>query len=118
MVPAGRPAAVPAEPMVVAGRLAVAEPALLREPEGRLAAVALSLMAGVVLTTVDLPVGAPFVSVPLTVVTLLGTDLPADDWVLVVVLEATVLFLLTVLLLPMPPLSEVLPANTLSEPVS
>lgn len=35
-----------------------------------------------------------------------------------VVLEAIVLFLLTVLLLPMPPLSEVPLANTLSEPVS
>ena len=112
--------------MVTTGRLVVTEPALLTVPEagavnvpdGRLAAAAWSLIVGVVLVTVDLPAAVPFVSVPLTVVTRLGTVLPAADCALVVVLEARVLFLLTVLLLPMPPLSDVPLANTLSEPVS
>ena len=83
-VPEGRLAAAPDEPIVAAGRLVVAEPALLivpdagavNVPDGRLAAVALSLIVGVVLTTEDLPVEMPFVSVPLTAVTRLGTVLP------------------------------------------
>jgi hypothetical protein len=86
-VPAGRLAAAPDEPIVAAGRLVVAEPALLivpdagtvNVPDGRLAAVALSLIVGVVLTTEDLPLEMLFVSVPLTAVTRLGTVLPAVD---------------------------------------
>ena len=86
-VPDGRLAAAPDEPIVAAGRLVVAEPALLivpdtgtvNVPDGRLAAAALSLIVGVVLTTEDLPLEMLFVSVPLTAVTRLGTVLPAVD---------------------------------------
>ena len=86
-VPDGRLAATPDEPIVAAGRLVVAEPALLivpdtgtvNVPDGRLAAAALSLIVGVVLTTEDLPLEMLFVSVPLTAVTRLGTVLPAVD---------------------------------------
>lgn len=86
-VPDGRLAAAPDEPIVAAGRLAVAEPALLivpdagavSVPDGRLTAAALSLIVGVVLTTEDLPVEMLFVSVPLTAVTRLGTVLPVVD---------------------------------------
>ena len=52
---------------------------LLTVPNGRLAAVALSLIVGVVLTTEDLPLEMPFVSVPLTAVTRLGAVLPVVD---------------------------------------
>ena len=52
---------------------------LLIVPDGRLAAAALSLIVGVVLTTEDLPLEMLFVSVPLTAVTRLGTVLPAVD---------------------------------------
>ena len=87
IVPDGRLAAAPDEPIVAAGRLAVAEPALLivpdagadNVPDGRLAAAALSLIVGVVLTTEDLPLEMLFVSVPLKAVTRLGTVLPAVD---------------------------------------
>lgn len=120
----GRLAPDPDEPMVVAGRDAVAEPALPTLPDGLLTApevcapVTLSLIDGVVLTTVDLLVVLPLVAVPLVAdVTLFGVVLPAVACDLVVVLPATVLFLLTVLLLPMPPLSEVPLPNTLSDPV-
>lgn len=86
-VPDGRLAAASDEPIVAAGRLAVAEPALLivpdagavSVPDGRLAAVALSLIVGVVLTTEDLPVEMLFESVPLTAVTRLGAVLPVVD---------------------------------------
>lgn len=125
-MPDGRLAAVPDELIVVAGRLVVTDPALLMVPDagavtvpdGRLAAVAWSLIVGVVLVTDDLPAAVLFVSEPLDVVTRVGTALPDVGWVLVVVPEATVLFLLIVLRLPIPPLRELLPANTLSEPVS
>lgn len=125
-VPDGRATEEP-EPVVTAGRGAVAEPALLTLPDegvfnvpaGLLPAVALSLIEGVVLTTVDLFAVLPFVAVPLVAdVTLVGVVLPAAASALVLVLPAIVLFLLTVLLLPMPPLREVLLLNTLSEPVS
>lgn len=86
-VPEGRLAAAPDEPIVAAGRLVVAEPALLivpdagavNVPDGRLAAAALSLIVGVVLTTEDLPLEMLFVSVPLTAVTRLGAVLPVVD---------------------------------------
>ena len=77
-----------------------------------------SLIDGVVLTTVDLLAVLPLVALPLVAdVTLFGVVLPAAACALVVVVPAAVLFLLTVLLLPMPPLSEELLPNTLSDPV-
>ena len=73
-------------PIVAAGRLAVAEPALstlvavglVNVPDGRAAAETLSLIEGVVLTAVDLPAETLLVSVLLTAVTLFGTVLPAE----------------------------------------
>lgn len=122
---AGRLAPAPEEPIAVAGRVIVAEPVLLTLPEGLVTVpavcvpVALSLIDGVVLTTVDLFAVLPLVSVPLVAdVTLFGVVLPAVACALVVVVPVAVLFLLTVLLLPMPPLSEEPLPNTLSDPVS
>lgn len=72
------------------------------------------LMEGVVLTTDDLLTAddAPeTVALPLET---LPDDAPADAWTR---LDEVLLFLLTELLVPIPPLSDELLPNTLSEPV-
>lgn len=122
---AGRLAPVPAETVGPDG-LAV-DPALLTVPlegfvscpAGCLPVTALfSLIDGVVLTTEDLEADPALVAVPLVVVTLFGVTLPEDACALVVVLPAAELFLLMVLLVPMPPLVDTPLAKTLSDPVS
>lgn len=122
---AGRLAPVPAETVGPDGL--VVDPALFTVPlegfvscpAGCLPATALlSLTEGVVLTIEDLEADPALVAVPLVVVTLFGVTLPEDACALVVVLPAAELFLLTVLLVPMPPLVETPLAKTLSDPVS
>ena len=117
--------------MVAAGRDVLAEPALfivpdvglVTFPEGLLPAIMFSLTEGFVLTTVDLEAAVPLVAVPLVAevalsgVTRVGVSLPDAFCTLDVLLPDTVLFLLTVLRLPMPPLSDEPLPNTLSDPV-
>ena len=111
---AGRLAPVPAETVGPDGL--VVDPALFTVPlEGT---ALFSLTEGLVLTTEDLEADPPLVTVPLVVVTLFGVTLPVEACALVVVLPVTELFLLTVLLVPMPPLVDTPLAKTLSEPVS
>lgn len=110
-VPDGRFAAAPAELTDDVGL--VADPALFMVPE----VVTFSLIDGVVLTTDDLEGETAFVSETLDVETLFGVTLPDEACTLVAELLATVLFLLTVLLVPMPPLTDAPLLNTLSEPV-
>ena len=122
---AGRLAPVPAETVGPDGL--VVDPALLTVPlegfvscpAGCLPATALfSLTEGVVLTIEDLEADPALVAVPLVVVTLFGVTLPEEACALVVVLPAAELFLLMVLLVPMPPLVETPLAKTLPDPVS
>ena len=76
-------------------------------------------MEGVVLTTDVLLVLDAELEVTFLSAAVLPEDaLPEACARLAVLLPVVLLFLLTVLLLPMPPLSDVPLANTLSEPVS
>lgn len=124
-VPAGRPAPVPSETVAPDGLVAdvalltVPVDGIVRCPAGCLPVTALfSLTEGVVLTTEDLDTELPFVTEPLEVVTLFGVTLSEEACDLVAVFPAMELFLLMVLLVPIPPLVETPLANTLSEPVS
>lgn len=108
---------------VVTGRLAetVLPPAMFfTADEDWVAATLLSLVPGAVLATVLLCTMLEATGLVLSDVTLLPVvTLPVDvpPLVAVVLSAATVVFLLTVLLLPMPPLRLVPLVNTLSDPV-
>ena len=72
------------------------------------------LIEGVVLTTDDLLVRADLAEDTVLPPAALPEDIPVEAWTRFAEL---LLFLLTVLLFPMPPLSDELLPNTLSEPV-
>ena len=82
----------------------------------RLRALAfISLLEGAVLTTEDLLTAGCTLDADVLPFVVLRDEIPAEAWMRLAV--AVLLFLLTVLLLPIPPLREDPFPNTLSEPV-